>query len=153
MMQKLGPALCCAAMVATPSPIAAQSQPPLLNQSARAGTWTYVSTPTGSEARFGDAAGPQLLLRCNRAARRVAIGMRSQPVAGLSVTTSSLSRYVAATHDAKSGMAIAELPAADPLFDAVAFSRARFAVTAQGLPPLVLPNWPEAARAIEDCRN
>jgi len=45
-----------------------------------------------------------------------------------------------------------QLAAYDPLLDALAFSRARFAVVAAGSPPLVLPAWPEIARVIEDCR-
>ena len=46
----------------------------------------------------------------------------------------------------------AELFALDPLLDAIAFSRGRFAVTMAGGSPLVVPAWPEAARTIEDCR-
>jgi hypothetical protein len=47
----------------------------------------------------------------------------------------------------------APLPAADPLFDQMAFSRGRFTIAAEGLPMLVIPAWPEPARAIEDCRG
>jgi hypothetical protein len=56
-------------------------------------------------------------------------------------------------HNPTTGLLTAELAAFDNLFDALAFSRGRFSVTAAGGAPLVLPAWPEPARAIEDCRN
>jgi hypothetical protein len=45
------------------------------------------------------------------------------------------------------------LSAYDPLLDAIAFSRGRFLVAGGGAGILAVPSWPEAARAIEDCRN
>lgn len=47
----------------------------------------------------------------------------------------------------------AQLAADDPLLDAIAFSRGRFAVQASGAAMFVLPAWPEPARVIEDCRG
>jgi len=44
------------------------------------------------------------------------------------------------------------LPASDPLFDQIAFSRGRVLVRTAG-GDLVLPIWPEPARLIEDCRG
>ena len=46
----------------------------------------------------------------------------------------------------------AGLPARDPLLDAMAFSKGRFAVEVAGLPTLYLPSWIEVSRVIEDCR-
>jgi len=46
----------------------------------------------------------------------------------------------------------ADLPAADPLLDQIVFSRGRFLVRADGVADLILPTWPEPARAIEECR-
>ena len=40
-----------------------------------------------------------------------------------------------------------------PLLYSLAYSRGRFVVEGGGAARLVLPAWPEAARAIEDCRN
>jgi len=51
------------------------------------------------------------------------------------------------------GKLTAELPAFDPLLDAIAFSRGRMAVTLAGGSSLVVPAWPEPARTVEDCRN
>ena len=44
------------------------------------------------------------------------------------------------------------LTARDPLLDAMAFSRGRFAVEAAGMATLYVPSWPEVSRVIEDCR-
>jgi hypothetical protein len=47
----------------------------------------------------------------------------------------------------------ADFAAFDPLLDALAFSRGRFAVSVSGTPALVVPPWPEIARLVEDCRS
>ena len=44
------------------------------------------------------------------------------------------------------------LPSRDPVLDAMAFSRGRFAVETAGLPTLYVPSWTEVSRVIEDCR-
>lgn len=110
-----------------------------------AGSWTYRAFPGGSEAIFQGAAGPLFTLRCTLASRTVQL-LRSGAVPGttLVVRTTSLERSLPAS---------GTLGARDPLLDAIAYSRGRWSVEAPGLPRLVLPGWPEAARSIEDCRN
>ena len=120
-----------------------------------AGDWTYAATAGGSEATFSDSAGrAQLTLRCTRATRRVAI-MKTAGAASPSlwVWTSSQSKILPATYDASTARVSAELAAWDPLLDAMAFSRGRFAISVEGAPPLVLPTQPEVARVVEDCRG
>ena len=46
----------------------------------------------------------------------------------------------------------ASLQAQDPLLDAMAFSKGRFAIENAGLPTLYVPSYPEVTRVIEDCR-
>ena len=46
----------------------------------------------------------------------------------------------------------ARVPARDPLLDAMAFSKGRFAVEVAGLPTLYVPSYPEVTRVVEDCR-
>jgi hypothetical protein len=46
----------------------------------------------------------------------------------------------------------ARIPTHDPLLDAMAFSKGRFAVEIGGLPTLYAPSWAEVTRVIEDCR-
>ncbi|MDB5693942.1 MAG: hypothetical protein JWO81_3005, partial [Alphaproteobacteria bacterium] len=107
------------------------------------GDWTYRAEAVGSAAAFG-ADAPVFVLRCG-GSRQVVLD-RPGAAAGtrLVVRTSFGERIVAAG---------APLPAADPLLDQMAFSRGRFTVAAEGLPMLVIPSWPEPARAIEDCRG
>jgi hypothetical protein len=118
------------------------------------GNWSYVATAGGSEARFLDAsAREQFAIRCTRATRTVTL---AKPVpagtSALAVWTSSTTRSLPATFDAATGMASAQLAAFDPLLDAMAFSRGRFGIAAPGGPPVVLPDWAELARVVEDCR-
>ncbi|WP_324807357.1 hypothetical protein SH584_11965 [Sphingomonas sp. LY29] len=104
-----------------------------------AGQWVYVTTATGSEARYGNS----LVIRCNRSARSVAIQRPASPSSPLNILTSSTSRAIPA-----GGV----LNARDPILDAIAFSRGRFLVMGGVGATLAIPSWPEAARSIEDCR-
>lgn len=139
-------------------PVAAIAQAPAgvnpANMAMRAGSWSYATTAIGSEASFIDASGaPQLSLRCVRANRSLVLSVRGVPATSLSIWTSALSRSVPATYDAASGRVSASLAANDRLLDEIAFSRGRFSFAVAGLSPVVVPARPEAARAIEDCRN
>lgn len=46
----------------------------------------------------------------------------------------------------------ADMAASDPLLDAMALSKGRFAVEVEGEAPLFLPSHAEVSRVIEDCR-
>jgi hypothetical protein len=136
-------------------PSAPQSANDPLNSPAAPGSWSYGVIQGASDAIFRDPNGnPQLTVRCNRATRRVIfIRPASASAPTLQLWTSSTARSLPATYDPASARISAEVSAFDRLLDALAFSRARFAVGVTGTPPLVVPNWPEATRAIEDCRN
>jgi hypothetical protein len=112
-----------------------------------AGGWTYRQ---GGSAAFGPAGSPTFIVTCTGS--RIHL---ERPGAGsgslLTVRTSSEARNLPAT--LSGGSLVAELPASDPLLDAIAFSRGRFAVEAPGTARLVIPAWPEAARVVEDCRQ
>ena len=109
------------------------------------GSWSWRAIPGGSEAVFADGRGSQLTIRCSLGSRLVSL-VRTGAINGapLLVRTSNAERSVpwAAT-----------LSATDPLLDAIAFSRGRFAVEVAGAPRLIVPAWPETARAVEDCRK
>lgn len=135
----------------TPSPVPTYST--WMDVPQTPGDWRYVPTTTGSEARYGDAASePRFALRCVRSSRTVEL-VRFGPATGngaMTVRTESATRAVAGAAD---GSALrAALSASDPLLDAMAFSKGRFAIEAPGAPPLYLPSWPEVTRVIEDCR-
>ena len=132
------------ALIAAAPPASAQVVPvtfefgkslPLAN-----GQWSYVSTATGSEARFGS----QLLLLCDKRTRTVSISRPGTPVAALTVVTDMQTRTLP-----PNGV----VSAYDPLLDAMAFSRGRVLVAGGSAAVLAVPSWPEATRAIEDCRN
>lgn len=118
------------------------------------GDWTYRDEGGASSAHFGLPGQPQLMLRCEPG--RTVTVQRAGASAGASLTlrSSSGDRSLRAVMAAASPPALtATLAAADPLLDALVFSRGRFAVEAPGLPILIVPAWPEPARVIEDCRR
>jgi hypothetical protein len=135
----------------TPAPVPSPSPVPSfswwMDYPATPGDWSYA----GGIARFGET----LTLRCDRAAGAVEIsraGTSGSP-AEMIVRTETIERGVAA-QPARSDPAwiVARVPARDPLLDAMAFSKGRFAVEVTGLPTLYIPSWPEVTRVIEDCR-
>jgi hypothetical protein len=116
------------------------------------GDWRYAA----GTARFGDAGSePRLTMRCDRTAGVVEIARAGSAAAALPmvIRTETLDRSVDAVPAQGAQPAIvARVPARDPLLDAMAFSRGRFAIEIGGLPTLYVPSWPEVTRVIEDCR-
>ncbi len=119
------------------------------------GAWTYRAIAGGSEADFVDStAVVRLEFHCDRVARKLSITRTGVPAAApvLTVWTSSLSRSLPSAYQATKVLT-ATLGATNPLLDAIAFSRGRFATAASGAPMVALPSAPEIARVIEDCRG
>ena len=70
----------------------------------------------------------------------------------MKVRTESVERDLpTVTPDRRVLETLAYLPSNDPLLDAMAFSKGRFAIELD-LMKLYLPSWPEVTRVIEDCR-
>ncbi len=114
------------------------------------GDWSY----QGGIARFGEPASePLLTLRCDLPAGVVEIA-RAGSSAGPMILRAELAERSVASVPAASvqPQVIARVPARDPLLDAMAFSKGRFAVEVAGLPALYMPSYPEVTRVIEDCR-
>lgn len=137
-----------------PSP-AVQVSPPFgghwMDAPVTPGDWRYV----GGVARFGvPGSEPLLTLTCDHAAGVVEISRPgSVPASSMLVRTETQERSIAAM-PAPGGPPniVARIPARDPLLDAMAFSKGRFAIEVSGLPGLYVPSWPEVTRVIEDCR-
>lgn len=115
-----------------------------------AGNWSWSAEDGRSVARF---AGGALELNCDRAGGTVTL-RRALPNAGTStilVSTSAVTRALPAarTPDGLSS----RMAATDPLLDAIAFSRGRFAVAVDRAETLYVPSWPEISRVVEDCRG
>lgn len=144
--------------VPTPTPRPAPPPPPPPSRPATQGwqdapitpgNWTWGLEGGQSVARF---AGGTFVLRCDRATGTITLTRTgaSTSVEPLTVTTTAGVRTLSATP--QSGGLAVSLPARDPLLDAIAFSRGRFAVETPGLEPLYVPSWPEVSRVSEDCR-
>ena len=137
------------------SPLHAQTAVPAIAYAAPLpGNWSFVAAAGSSEATFSDtSARPQLSLVCTRATRRITLSKPASAAApALTVWTSSATRNLPTTFNAATGRISADLVATDPLLDAMALSRGRFAVYVAGAPSLVVPPWPEVTRVVEDCR-
>ncbi|WP_294239138.1 hypothetical protein [uncultured Sphingomonas sp.] len=115
------------------------------------GDWRYQRTPTGSVATFGTGGVNRLALTCDLRARQVRLDRPASIAGAVTIRTSSTTRTVA-MRGVATGAELA-LPAADPLLDAMAFSRGRFTIEQTGQVPLVIPAYAEIGRVIEDCRG
>jgi len=120
------------------------------------GNWTWALASGRSTASFGLPGAPPLaLLSCDRAAGQVHLARAGSAATAvpLAVATSNLRRpLMSDPARSPAGWLVVVLSARDPLLDAIAFSRGRFALEAAGLETLYLPAWPELSRVIEDCR-
>lgn len=120
---------------------------------ATPGDWRYAPRGTGTEASFWSPAGaPMARLRCMADTRTMVLslpdtGMRRPLVTIRTETTTRTLEAMPADRE----MTVSLAPN-DPLLDAMALSKGRFAVESEGLPPLYLPSWAEVTRVIEDCR-
>jgi hypothetical protein len=70
----------------------------------------------------------------------------------MTVRTETAQRVLAAQQSTPALVAVA-VAANDPLLDAMALSKGRFAVEVEGEPTLYLPSHAEVSRVIEDCRS
>jgi len=120
---------------------------------ATPGDWSYRGDGT---AVFGQpGAQPLLTLRCDLASGTVEIIRAGSAVAPLQmrVLTEFQDRAIDAVPSGGNPPTIvARVPARDPLLDAMAFSKGRFAIEIAGLPTIYAPSWAEVTRVIEDCR-
>lgn len=144
--------------IATPAPL----PPPAVDwrdAAQTAGTWRWDRLDGTSVASFGASrTDPVAMLVCEPANRRVLLKRatdpsRPAPATALQVVTTSLRRpLVSDPALSTGGWLVAALAVTDPLLDAIAFSRGRFALEAAGQPTLYLPSWPELSRVVQDCR-
>ena len=138
-----------------PAPVVETSPAPAyanwIDAPATPGDWSWRSNGAETFAEFHSPS-QQLLFQFNCTVDRdMVLAMTSTSLAGnrLRVRTETLDRTLTAA--AREGWLETRLDVADPLLDAMAFSRGRFAVEA-GTRALYLPAYPEITRVIEDCR-
>jgi len=120
------------------------------------GAWEYEDNLDNSVAEFGDRSGTAFVLWCDRQTRVVGMDrpvtsvINQQPTVSIRTETVSRQLPLQAIHN---GSLTVQLRANDPLLDAMALSKGRFAVEVDGLPTLYLPSYAEVSRVIEDCRG
>jgi hypothetical protein len=137
-----------------PPPVAAPA-PALAGESAVApGIWIYGTDERGSRALFGRAETEALVVvRCERPARRIFLSVRGSAPDTLTLrATSAVKAFAARPAGTTSDYVAVEIAPTDPILDALAFSRGRFAV-ALGTRVTTVPAWPEFTRVVEDCRG
>lgn len=142
-----------------PSPAPAPAPPPLAadwrDWPQAPGVWRYRRDERGSVALFGRPGGDAVaVLRCDLRLGRVFLSRAGTQAGPLTVRTTSMSRVLATgVTGSTPAYVAATLAPSDPLLDAIAFSRGRFALDQPGAAPLALPAWAEIGRVIEDCRS
>ncbi|NNC51843.1 MAG: hypothetical protein HKO08_02235 [Erythrobacter sp.] len=120
------------------------------------GDWTYTGTARKTSATFGEAGSkPRFAILCDLDTRRITlarIGITLAEGMPMTIKTEALERNLPTlTPDRSVAETIAYISPDDPLLDAMALSRGRFAVETSYL-TLYLPAWAEVTRVIEDCR-
>ena len=78
-------------------------------------------------------------------------GRPAKPNLAMTIRTETAQRTMMARQATPAIIAVA-VAGSDPLLDAMALSKGRFAVEVEGELPLILPSWAEVSRVIEDCR-
>lgn len=146
---KTGLALTLAALCVA-APALAQSNAAWTDARLTPGRWTY-SGGAASSAQYGSAVAPLFTVRCVARGQIALQRHGGTGGAALTIRTSNTMRTLPAT--ARPDGTVVTLSANDPLLDAIAFSRGRFAVETPVASQLVIPAWPEPARVVEDCRR
>lgn len=140
--------------VVAPVPVPAPPQTDWRRAPATPGNWVWSNEAGRSTARF---AGGLVVLRCDRASSSVILSRAARSSApdpaAITIRTSALTKSLAAAADRGPPASLSvRIPASDPLLDAMALSRGRFALETGGEPALYVPSWTEVSRVVEDCR-
>lgn len=119
------------------------------------GTWSYVDEPRESLGLFGigNPVHP-FVIRCDKSTRQIGLARRSASGGprAMRIITETATRGFTANPVEGYGMVAASLSPRDPLLDAMAITKGRFAVEVEGERTLYIPAWAEFTRVIEDCR-
>ena len=152
------------APVARPAPVPAASPPVVqapvydswMDAPATPGAWRYQPVARGSLAVFaGGGTAGEFSLSCNCDTRSIALtrlgGTRA--ARAMTIRSEAATRSLPVMESGQNPSAAATtLNPGDPLLDAMALSKGRFAVEVDGAATLYLPSHAEVSRVIEDCR-
>lgn len=148
--------------VARPAPTPTPTPPPpppaanWMDNPATAGDWFYRRSTGATAALFGTSGSDaRFAITCVLGQRRVTLARAGEARQSVPMTirTEFADRALTGvpSNDGLPSL-VATLGSGDPLLDAIAFSKGRFAVEVPGQATLYLPSWPEITRVIEDCR-
>lgn len=143
----------------TPAPTMASVRSDWIDAPQTPGDWSYTAEVSETLAVFGTGRTSEtveLIIRCDLTTRRVGIARQgtAQGQVEMLVRTETEERSLTAGPvNSSRPLIVAELAPTDPLLDAIAFSRGRFAVNVAGVEPAYVPAWPEITRVVEDCRG
>ena len=120
------------------------------------GRWRYERNAGGPIAVFIGARGTgEFVLSCRSASGSIDLWRagtsRTPQIMTIRTETATRSLQVVQAEDTNPYLTTS-IAGADPLLDAMALSKGRFAVEVAGQPLLILPSWAEVSRVIEDCR-
>jgi len=121
------------------------------------GRWGYTDDPGETLATYGIGQNYGFIIRCDKSTRQIGLARVAENASpaprAMDVTTETTTRALTAEPLTGTGHLIAvELDPRDPLLDAMAITKGRFAVGVEGEHTLYLPAWAEVTRVIEDCR-
>lgn len=139
-----------------PPPVQAFAPENWIDEPRTPGNWRYGAVAGTTVATYAGEDGlVRLSIACDLTARQVRIARPGNAPAAVQmhIYTETENRTLSAAPAAGDvPQLVAAVAPRDPLLDAMAFSRGRFAVDIPGLNPLYLPSWIEVSRVIEDCR-
>lgn len=151
--------------VAAPAPIPAHPAPrPTVNDRYQGdwsvadlgpGEWRYRREGAASVAHFGlTNEGTEAMIRCEGGQVTLSrMGVIPADMgAFINVRNSFAERQLPIRSASRGWLTAAPLPASDPLWDQIIYSRGRFLIEATRNEPMLVPTRPEVARVIEDCR-
>ena len=144
-----------------PSPMPTPAPENWMDAARTPGDWAYRDFGFGTQALYSDGTTEKFVIQCmmdDPAAQTKRLGLMRpgdfDAENQLIVRTETATRAMGAapTNFEQSNGLIAFVAARDPILDAMALTKGRFAVETPGLPTLYLPAWGEVTRVIEDCR-
>jgi hypothetical protein len=151
--------------VARPAPVTSTTTAPVqavqgnwTDWPISAGNWIYRTDNRGSIALYGQPGLDALLtLRCDTARGRIYLSRSDERGVGAGTITirssSALKKFAGAPTGGTPAYTAIEIMPFDGILDAMAFSRGRIAIEADGQQSVAIPVWSEIGRVVEDCRK
>lgn len=138
----------------TPAPVVQPRPDNWMDARQTPGNWSYGAASGGTMAQYSSGNSPVFALMCNATSRQISLTrLGSAASTGqMNIRTETSERALPVQRGATANALSATLQPRDPLLDAMALTKGRFAVETAGSAPLYLPAWAEVTRVIEDCR-